>query len=477
MFLCLGLLSFRIFYINYFGTTKTSLTKNANTEVYGTKRGLIFDRNLKKIVETESRKIKSVSNPAFFVDVPKRYSSNQLCEHIIGYTDYDNKGISGIEKDYDKLLKGFKNEISVTTFRDANGSLLLGKGSEVNKSNQCTDNGIALSIDKDIQSAVELYGKALDKGAALVLDSQSGDILASASFPEFEPDKLEKYLNDENKALINRVFLNYNVGSVFKVVVCMAALESGINPDFSYKCTGKTFSNGIVFHCHKLDGHGKLNMKEALALSCNTYFIELAKKTGSKKIIEMCKKLNLDKREILSESLEIPPGTLPSVKNLSSEAALSNFSFGQGELSLSPIKTAGIYSCIANGGYLIKNRLVLGTVNNGRISTQNTKTNRHRVISQKNANIIMDFLKFTVENGTGKNAKSDFFETGGKTATAQTGKMIGKREVLISYFVGYISIKGDKFTVLVMKEDGSSGSGDCAPIFKKISEEIYRIKQ
>ncbi len=89
----------------------------------------------------------------------------------------------------------------------------------------------------------------------------------------------------------------------------------------------------------------------------------------------------------------------------------------------------------------------------------------------------MDFLKFTVENGTGKNAKSDFFETGGKTATAQTGKMIGKREVLISYFVGYISIKGDKFTILVMKEDGSSGSGDCAPIFKKISEEIYRIKQ
>ena len=475
--LCLGLLSFRIFYINYFNTQKTSFTKNSKIEVYGSKRGLIFDRKLEKIVETELKSINSVSNPSFYFDVPKRYSDNQLCEHIIGYTDYENKGISGIEKDYDSILKSIKNEISVKTYRDANGNLLLGKGSQIDKTNQCKDNGIALSIDKDIQSAAQFYGEKLSKGAALVLDSDNGDILAVSSFPRFNPNNIEEYLNDENKALINRALSNYNVGSVFKVVICMAALENGIKPDFSYKCTGKTESNGIVFHCHNLEGHGKLNMKKALAFSCNTYFIELAKKIGSEKILEICKKLQLDKKEQLSQSITVPGAVLPDVQTLSSDAALSNFSFGQGELCASALKIANIYSVVANGGYLTGNRLVMGVVNNGEIVESTQKNQKTRVISIKTANTIKEFLKYTVNEGTGKNAKSIFFESGGKTATAQTGKLIGKRELLISYFVGYISIKSDKYTILIMKEDGSSGSNDCAPIFKKISEKIYELKQ
>ena len=475
LILTLSLLSVRIFYINYFNSRNTTASIRGGTEVFGTKRGLIFDRNLKPLVETQKKARFSVENPSFSILVPQRYADEQLCEHFIGYVNAENNGVCGIEADYNSFLKAIPNEIRLQTYRDANGKLLKGKGTQADTSKLCKKEGLALTIHKEIQSIVENYAGSVEKGAACVLDAQSGDILASASFPQFEPNAIENYLNDPDNALLNRVLMRYNVGSVFKVVICMAALENGISPDFSYTCNGKINCGSHVFHCHKTEGHGKLKMREALAFSCNTYFIALAQKTGKEAILKMCRKLQVNQSTPLSESIIIPAATLPDARNLSSSAALANFSFGQGELSASPLMIANIYSVIASGGYLVKNRLILSTVHGGKLKAENTVKNR--VIKQSTAKLIQEYLTYTVTNGTGKNAACDFVIAAGKTATAQTGKFFGKEEVLISYFVGYISIKGDIYTILVMKEGGHSGSLDCAPIFRQIAEGIYRLGQ
>lgn len=473
IFLALFVLCGRIAYIDFFKFSSVSASNGAVQEEFGTNRGLIFDRNLKPLVETEYELLNSRIYSDYNFKVPKRYSDNQIAEHIIGYTDIDGEGVSGIEKDYNDYLKGIKNNIKIKYYKDAKGRLLKGKGIDVDESEKSTDSGIVLSIDSDIQAFSQKCASKLNKGCVIVSDSKTGDILALSSYPSFNPNSISDYINDNNYPLLNRALLNYNVGSVFKVVICMAALESGISEDFTYNCKGHINCSGVRFNCHNLKGHGKLDMKNALSKSCNTYFIKLAQKTGSEQIIKIAKKLGLDKRLYLSDSIISAKGNLPSNNSLSARAALANLSFGQGELLETPLHLSTVYSVIANGGYLIKPCLVKSKVLNSQITEKIKNQTKIRVISYTTANKINSFLEYTVLYGTGKNASVKNCATAGKTATAQTGKYKNGKEILISYFIGYITTKDDnKYTILVMKENGVSGSSDCAPIFKEIGEYI-----
>jgi penicillin-binding protein 2 len=427
---------------------------------------------MKKLVETDF----NIVSPAFSKNIRLknniRYSDNQICAHIIGYTNCDNNGVSGLEKDYNSFLRSIKNHITVNYSVDARGRMLLGKNAEIDSSTVCTKDGIKLTVDSDIQNAAQQFGASLKKGAVIVMNAKNGAVKAMASFPAFNPNKAEKYINDKDNPFLNRALNCYNIGSIFKAVVCMAALESGISPYFSYVCTGHENCGGVNFNCHEISGHGRLDMKGAVAHSCNTYFIHLAQKVGYKKIISMCKKLGIDEKIVLSDSIFAKAGNLPNTKVLSSPAGLANMSFGQGELLASPLEFCKIYSVVANGGYLVTPYLVSGKVKNGKLTDSVKKSKVKRIISYQTAKTIKSFLEYTVTDGTGKTAKMNCTRAAGKTATAQTGKYYNGREILISYFVGFFPYKGDIYTIIVMKENGLSGSGDCAPIFKNIAEFI-----
>ena len=473
--LSLFALTLRIAYIDFFKTSSVAVTNGTKEEIYGSDRGLIFDRNMQKLVETQNVKVHTQISSDFKFVISQRYSDNQLAEHIIGYLDIDNEGISGIEKDYNNFLKNIKNNLKIKYYTDAKGRILKGKGIKIDQSEKCTDTGIVLNIDKNIQFFSQSCGAKLKKGCIIVMDSKNGDVISLASFPSFNPNCINKYINDNNYPLLNRALQNYNVGSVFKVVVCMAALENDISENYVYDCKGHINCGGLRFNCHNLKGHGKLDMKGALSVSCNTYFINLAQKVGAEKIIQIARRLGLDKSLYLSESIISAQGHLPNKYNLSSPAALANFSFGQGELLETPLHMAIVYSTIANGGYLTKPSIVKSIIFNGKNKEISVPEKRKRVISETSAQKINSFLECTVLNGTGKNANVKNCVTAGKTATAQTGKYDNGKEKLISYFIGYITTKNDnKYTVLVMKENGVSGSSDCAPVFKKIGEYIVK---
>ena len=189
----------------------------------------------------------------------------------------------------------------------------------------------------------------------------------------------------------------------------------------------------------------------------------------------MCRKLQMNRSFSLSASLPVAAANFPTLQDLSAEASLANFSFGQGELLCTPLMMANVYTVVHNGGLLNTPYVVKGKVQNGQIQEQPHSSKR--VISAKTAKKLQQFLLYTVTNGTGKAAQCKGALVGGKTATAQTGKFEKKNEKLISYFVGIVNIKGDKLTVLLMKENGTSGSADCAPIFKEIVENIAKNKE
>lgn len=471
--LILFALSIRIAYIDFFKVSSTSASNGAVEEIYGSNRGLIFDRNMKKIVETDNKVLTSQVSTNYKFKVPQRYADNQILEHIIGYTDSEGRGISGIEKDYNDFFNGINNNIKIKYYKDAQGRILKGKGINKDESEVCNNSGVCLSIDFDIQSFCEGFESKMKKGAIIVSDSNSGEILSLVSFPSFNPNRLSDYINRKDYPFLNRAISNYNVGSVYKVVICMVALESGISEDYTYNCKGHINCSNVRFNCHNLKGHGKLNMKNALAKSCNTYFISLAQKIGAESIIKMSKKLGLDKSVFLSNSIVSDKGNLPETQSLYSPAALANLSFGQGELLETPLNISTVYSTIANKGFYVEPSILKCKLLDGKVKQEYEKSKKVRVISSLTANKINSFLEYTVNNGTGINAKLENGVSAGKTATAQTGKFIKGKEILISYFVGYITTKDDnKYTILVMKENGSSGSGDCAPIFKEIGEYI-----
>lgn len=413
------------------------------------------------------------------VSVPKRYLSDSLLCHIIGYIDSSGQGISGIEKYYDSVLTQAEKEVYARFFTDANGSVLLGEKIEISDSS-APRGGVVLTIDKTVQQITE---RALDASggecaAAVVIDIKSGAIRACVSRPVFNQNDVSESLEDSMSPLINRAFMPFSVGSVFKPVVAAAALENGVTQDFEYNCTGSVTLNGVTFNCHKKEGHGVLNMQSAVANSCNTYFIELAQITGAENIINTARKFGLGIETKLDKNIYSMAGNVPEFSEIDSKAALANLSFGQGSLTATPVQICSVIATVANNGMLVKPYLVEGTVSaDGNYTGIRNYSENKQIISETNAKRLQRFLLSVVEEGSGRRAKSEIISCAGKTATAQTGKFRGEEEIYNAWFAGYFPAENPEYAVVIMKEDGGEGAVSCAPVFKRIAEEIALIEQ
>ncbi len=411
--------------------------------------------------------------------VPSRYASDSLLCHIIGYTDSSGKGVSGIEKYYDKLLSDSTKEVYARFLTDANGRVLIGEKIEASDSS-APKGGVVLTIDKNIQKITE---NALDESgtecaAAVVIEIKNGAVRACVSRPLFNQNDISESLNDPNYSLLNRAFMPYSVGSVFKPVVAAAALENGINENFEYECKGNVTLNGVTFNCHKKDGHGVLDMQGALAHSCNTYFIELAQITGAENIISTAKNFAFGTEIKLDDQIFSKSGNLPKKSEIDSKAALANLSFGQGALTATPIQICSMIATIANKGMLVNPYLVEGVVSaDGTYIGKKHYSENKQIISEASAEKVQKFLLSVVEYGSGKRAGSNIINSAGKTATAQTGKFKGEEEIYNAWFAGYFPADNPKYSVVILKEDGGEGAISCAPVFKKIAEEIALSEQ
>ncbi len=407
-------------------------------------------------------------------DIFERYSDS-VALHLIGYTDTDDNGVTGIEKYYQNEIDTHKGTLSIAYSADALGRMLVGEDIEIRNNNYYSQGGIMLTLDRDIQLIVEkaLKNGNIDKGAAVVLDVNTSAVLACASTPLYKRNNIEEFLNSADSPFINRAFECFPVGSVFKPVTAAAALESGINLP-TYTCTGYIEKSGNKFNCNKLEGHGVIDFNSAIAMSCNPYFIEISTQVGAKKLISTAKYFGLGKSIDLGHGFVTASGTLPDIKELNSSAAVGNLGFGQGKLTASPLQIANCFATIANGGIYNTPYIYKGSVDANGNLTPAIQSNGKRVLKKITCETIKKAMAVTTTEGTGKNAFTSLFNSCTKTATAQSGQY-DKNGIEIKYcwFVGFFPIEKPQYVICILKENGSSGGTDGAPVFKEISENIY----
>ena len=409
--------------------------------------------------------------------VPVRYSSESLACHVIGYSDGTGRGISGIEKAFDGVLSEHTQSVTVRFSANARGKALMGGTIEVD-GNEIPQNGVVLTIDREIQRIAEsaIDASGAECAAVVVIEIESGAVRACVSRPAFNQNDIAASLNDKNSPLINRAFLPFSVGSVFKPVVAASAIGSGIE-NFEYCCTGSVTLNGVTFNCHKKDGHGVIDMQGAVANSCNTYFISLANLTGADEITDTAKDFGFGSEIAFAEGMKSSSGNLPQKDELDSKAAIANVSFGQGSLTATPVQICSAFATIARGGVRVQPYLIEGRIDeNGEYIQVKNYGERRQIISASTAMLLQKFLKAVVTEGSGKRAKSDYVTSAGKTATAQTGKTENGEEIYNAWFAGWFPADEPKYAVAVLRENGGEGAVSCAPVFREIAEKTAEIR-
>ena len=490
--------------------SQVSNTQNGIRLKIGDSRGTIFDRNFVRLTNSEEviiacisptpRAVTAISqvldedeletvleglksNKPVICRVPeiiecdgivctKIYTdTNTPSRHIIGYTDNDNRGVSGIEKAYDNLLYS-PDEISVFYSTDAKGKILEGIEPELTNDNRTFTHSVVTTLDIDIQTFAEECAQNLERGAIIVADLK-GKIRASVSRPNFDENNIEIYLDSKNSPLLNRVLNAYNVGSVFKPCVAVAGIENN-KEDFKYNCTGSCEIIDRYFKCHNLNGHGPLDLKGGLAHSCNTFFYNFAFQIGGENILKTARILNFEQSIKLCDGISAAKGNLPKKENLNNIAHLANFSIGQGELLLSPISILTLYCAIASGGEYYIPSLIEGTIENGKFTEYNIGAPT-KAFQPSTAKKLSTYLESVLKEGTGQNANPKTVTAAGKTATAQTGKFENGKEICEGWFCGFFPAETPEYVVVIFSEDDKKQSLSCGEIFSILADKITSL--
>ena len=429
-------------------------------------------------------------------DSKRYYPYGSLAAQIIGFCGSDNQGLDGIEAKYDSDLKGKNGKINRQT--NAAGASL---GDE-NYVAAIDGNNLYLTIDFTIQSIVEKYLKeacidnvCTDGGSIIAMDPRNGDILAMANYPSYDLNTPYVPYTDElknnwdsldqkdkttalqgmwrNKAISD----TYEPGSVFKTVTSSAALEEGIVTNIDQQgqfcCTGAIEVAGTRIKCWRYyRPHGSESLRLALMNSCNPVFIGLGQKIGVTKYYEYLRKFGLFNKTGINL-----PGEANSIfvkEEKAGPVELATISFGQ-RFEITPLQMITAVSSIANKGVYIKPRIVKSIQNSttGEITEMPIETGE-QIISKENAEKVLSMMNSVVSEGTGKNAKVEGYQVGGKTGTSEDGVNTGK---YVTSFCGVAETDSPKIVLLITLynptgEGGHQGGGVAAPVGGKILSEV-----
>lgn len=424
-----------------------------------------------------------------------RYDDGTLAKHVVGYMSSKDKiGKTGIEKAYEKELKN-ASMFEIGTVTDASKNPIKGLGYRLKSYETDGSLDVKLTLDYHIQKIVEdVMERRNISGAVVVEDVATGDILAMSSKPDYNQNAVADYLNSSDNELFNKATAAYNLGSVFKIIDVAAYLENmenmenssdeltaedtvdGIEPSFiqdSYFCSGSVHINGLLFKCSSyLDGgHGEVNMEQAFAKSCNSYFIELCQKTGYRNLVSMAEKFGLGvETGISNQGIIEAKGSLPPKNAYYSQGDIANLSIGQGLLLATPLQVADIVATVANGGIKNKINLVDSIIDeDGKIIKDIRVRQGHRIILKSTADKIKDFMEAVTLYGTGMGAGMDYYGgAGGKTGSAETGS----REVVHAWFAGYFPVAEPKYAIAIFVENGQYGGKAAVPVFTEIARDM-----
>ncbi len=437
----------------------------------------------RKVSKKQSQKIRklNIKGVGFLKEYKRFYPKKHLAAHLIGFAGLDNEGLEGIELTYDKYLRGGVNKLEVV--RDGKGMTIL---NPKNKSNTLTSNGndIILTIDEVIQHHAELELKDVCNkyqakgGSIIVMNPKTGEILASAIQPSYNPNYFNQYPQQQfrNKIITD----SFEPGSIFKIITSASLLKEGlIEPDKTYFCPGYIKIGNTTIGCHEEHGHGHLNFEEIIAQSCNVGVIQCVKKLTDRKFYSHILEFGLNeptKIDLHGEGI----GFLLKPKHWS-KLSKPTIAIGQG-ISVTPVQFITAGAAIANNGLLMK-PLIIAAIKNpqGKIIKKFKPTPIRQIISPELAQEITKLLKKVVTNGTGKLAQINGYEIAGKTGTAQKVDSQGGYSPInfISSFIGYLPADDPKLVILVIIDEPKGtywGGAVAAPTFRGVAKRILSYR-
>lgn len=465
------------------------------------------------------------------------YPYGALAPHIIGYVGdvevekksgltAESEGKAGIEESMDQYLQG---RAGVKYQRKDTGGYILGEelgsSAEVGKT-------VYLTLDARIQHIVEEAMRPVGRGACVIMDPYTGDILAMVSVPNFDPNSFvpsldtktwKRLTRDPTRPLLNRSINVYAPGSIYKTVVAMAAMGSE-KSKYQFSPKTKIYSPGAIYIGNRFFkdwyamGRGTITLHDAMRLSTNTFFYQLGIRSGDAAIKDISNQLGLGSRVIQTDG-GLPllkgedPGFIPSgewmrqrgEKKIAAwrkrrqedpeyrehkpwverwtDAHTANTSIGQGFVEVSPLQMTTMVSSVVNGGKVYNPRLVQAVVGHGEEGMQVVKDFPPRLraeldLSEEELTALHASMRAVVTSGTARAANSNKVAVCGKTGTAQFWTNINGKKVkdLRAWFNGFAPDESPRYAITIVVEGGKSGGGTCGPIVKEIFEKITEME-
>jgi cell division protein FtsI (penicillin-binding protein 3) len=402
------------------------------------------------------------------------YPRGTLAAQVLGFAGVDSQGLEGIELLYDHDLRGAAESLSVG--RDARGRRMLTEGAWQPLPRQGAR--VELTIDASLQQVAEtelaaaVTARQAQAGIAVVMQPSTGEILALANVPSFDPNDLTSATADCRRDRV--VTDSYEPGSTFKGVLAAAAIEAGvIRPDERIFCENGHYAIGRrVVHDH--EPYGWLTFADVIKHSSNIGAGKVGERLGAERLATAVNAFGFG----IPTGIDLP-GEVGGIVRPRSKWARINVvttSFGQG-ISVTPIQLLRAYAAIANGGQLMRPYIVRRVVGpDGSIVRENHPEVIGRPVSAETAHVVTSLLRGVVEGGTGTQARIDGIPVAGKTGTAQkvdgkTGRYSARARM--SSFIGFVPADAPRFVILVVIDSprtATYGGVVAAPVFKRIAE-------
>jgi penicillin-binding protein 2 len=439
------------------------------------------------------------------------YPQGSVAGQIVGYTGRtsrestrilqnneplwpESEGREGLEQTFDDQLRGKPGLLNLTFDKDGNKT-----GERIAAAPEPGYN-LVTTIDIDMQRLAErILQKRAKRGAIVVIDPNTGEVLALASWPTINPndfvpsiseEKFKKIESDPNIPLLPRAYRSaYPAGSTFKVFVGVAGFESrAINPTDEFDCPSALQVGNMVFHNWRKTDGGDLNFRQALTQSCNTWFFQVGQKIGARNLVNWAQKLGLGTRTgiLLNGEAE---GRIPTDSYMVQTyhrhflaGDVANFSIGQGDILISPLQMAQAMATVANGGILYQTRIArqVQTLNNEVVYVYSPRAKDILKLGPVTLEELRQGMMSVVSssNGTGGAAELKNVKVAGKTGTAQWGPK--KKERTAAWFAGFAPADAPKYAFAALYESAPGeqvhGGTAAAPMIGELLREIFKAE-
>ncbi len=390
------------------------------------------------------------------------YPHDEMFSHVVGYTKYGKNGLE-LEGNYYLLTS------TANIFERVYNTL---------KEEKNIGDNVISTLDFDMQEAAYKALKNV-QGAIVVMEPDTGKILALVSKPDFNPNEIDKVWEkatqegSEDSMLLNRATQGrYAPGSTFKILTVLEYIrENRDYTSYEYDCESEGVFNSVSIHCAKGQSHGKVTLADTLAQSCNTSVANIGTKINIQKLHGLCEDFLFNK--------ELPINGVYNKSSYTLTGESKNYDvpqtvIGQGDTTISPLHNAMIISAIANGGILMKPYLIDSIENYaGARIKKFTSSSYGRIITSEEATLLSEMLEDVVKDGTATKYLGDCeYSVAGKTGTAE----YGNDGNVNSWFIGYSNVENPDIVVSILIEDSDTVGVKAAKVARKLFDAYYKDK-